>query len=140
MVWTATSGTKPIIVSTGHVVSLAPKRETRNYHLVHMALGNGELMRECFPKHSIMGKARIKKTMRQTKKVRREAWVWKVVTKGRKRNPVDPNQNKTINKQNMVLFNTIWRTYNEIQLTAKWTYIINKWRIITIPHSTLYIN
>ena len=31
----------------------------------------------------------------------------------------------------MVLFNTIWRTYNEIQLTAKWTYIINKWRIIT---------
>ena len=41
--------------------SLAPKREKRKYHSVWaMAIGNGELMHECFPKHSRMGTARMK--------------------------------------------------------------------------------
>ena len=38
-----------------------------------MATGNGELMHECFPKHSRMGTARMKKD-KKMKKVGREAW------------------------------------------------------------------
>ena len=40
-----------------------------------MAIGNGELMQECFPKHSGMGTARLKKdngTDDETKTIRRE--------------------------------------------------------------------
>ena len=36
-----------------------------------MAIGHGELMLECFPKHSRMGTARRIKTKKQTKKVKR---------------------------------------------------------------------
>ena len=37
-----------------------------------MAIGHEELMHECFPKHSLMGTARRKKTKKQTKMVRSE--------------------------------------------------------------------
>ena len=49
----------PIIVSWASLVSLAPKREKKEVPL-SMATGNGELMHECFPKHSFMGTARMK--------------------------------------------------------------------------------
>ena len=39
-----------------------------------MAIGNGELMHKCFPKHSLMGTARTKLD-KETKRVRREARV-----------------------------------------------------------------
>ena len=38
------------------LVSLAPKREVP----ISRAIGNGEIMQECFPKHSRMGTARMK--------------------------------------------------------------------------------
>ena len=56
---TATSGTKPIIVSTGHVYIFL--HQERNEEVpFSMAIGNGELMPECFPIHSRMGTARMK--------------------------------------------------------------------------------
>ena len=51
-----------------------------------MALGNEELMHECFPKEQERNK--IKK---QTKTVRREAWVWKEVQRARKKIDVKGN-------------------------------------------------
>ena len=51
-----------------------------------MAIRNGELVHECFPKHSRMGTARMKKIKKQTKKVRREERrVWKEVKRARKK-------------------------------------------------------
>ena len=44
-------------------------------------------MHECFPKQSGILTARMKKTKRQTKKVRREAGVWKEVKRARIRSP-----------------------------------------------------
>ena len=54
------------------------KRQT----LFNMVTGNLELMHECFPKHSRMGTAEWNKTKKQ--KVRRQAWVWKEVKRGKK--------------------------------------------------------
>ena len=48
-----------------------------------MAIGNGELMHECFPKHSRKETARMK----QTKKIR-EGRVWKEVKQARKKKEV----------------------------------------------------
>ena len=45
--------------------------ERKNKVPFSMAIGNWELMHECFPKHSSMGTARMKYD-KQTKKVRRE--------------------------------------------------------------------
>ena len=39
---------------------------------ISMAIANGELMHECFTKHLRMGTARMIKTKKQMKKVRRE--------------------------------------------------------------------
>ena len=55
----STSGTKPIIVSAGHVYILMHQREKEEVPF-SMAIGNRELMHECFPKHSRMGTARMK--------------------------------------------------------------------------------
>ena len=57
---TATSGTKPTIVSAGHVYILLHQREKKGSIPFSMAIGNGEIMQECFPKHSRMGTARMK--------------------------------------------------------------------------------
>ena len=64
---TATSGIKPLIVSAehvyillhGHVYILLPKDRNEEVPF-SMAIGNGELMHECFPKHSRIGTARMK--------------------------------------------------------------------------------
>ena len=48
-----------------------------------MGIGNGELMHECFPKHSGMGTVRIKKIKKQTNNVRREEFVWKEAKRAR---------------------------------------------------------
>ena len=45
-----------------------------------MAIGNGELMHECFPKHSRMGTARLKwdnKTEEENKEEKRDYMKWK---------------------------------------------------------------
>ena len=55
---TVTSGTKPVIVSAGHVRSCTKERNEEVPF--SMAIRNGELMHECFPKHSRMGTARMK--------------------------------------------------------------------------------
>ena len=39
---------------------LAPKRERKEEVPFSMAIGNGELMQECFPEHSRVGTARMK--------------------------------------------------------------------------------
>ena len=44
-----------------------------------MAIGKVELMHKHFPKHSCMGTARNKYNKIQTKKVRRQEWIGKVV-------------------------------------------------------------
>ena len=87
-----------------------------------MAIGNGELMHECFPKHLSMGTARMIKIKKQTKEVRREAWVWKKAKRARnkKRCPdglSHPNQKTIIINKNVVIFYKKWKKYNEIQLT-----------------------
>ena len=55
----ATSGTTPIIVAVGHHYFLLSQREKKEAPF-SMAVGNGELMQECFPKHTRMGTARMK--------------------------------------------------------------------------------
>ena len=45
-------------VRWARLYSLAPKRKMRKY--LSMAIGNEELMHECFPKHSRMGTVRMK--------------------------------------------------------------------------------
>ena len=50
-----------------------------------MAIGKGELMHEYFPKHLRMGTARRNKIKKQTKEVRREAWVWKKAKRAQKK-------------------------------------------------------
>ena len=56
---TATSGTKPIIVFAGMFIFSCTKERNEEVPF-RMAIGNGELMHECFPKHSRMGTARMK--------------------------------------------------------------------------------
>ena len=56
---TATSGTKPIIVSLGMFIFSCTKERKEEVPL-SMAIGNWELMHECFPNHSRRGTARIK--------------------------------------------------------------------------------
>ena len=58
IVLTATSGAMPIIVAVSHVYFLLLQREKKKV-LSTMAIGNKELMRESFPKHSHMGTARM---------------------------------------------------------------------------------
>ena len=66
-----------------------------------MAVVNGELMHERFPKHSRMGAARLNKIKKQTKKVRREAWEYGKKKSGHEKkevptaydNLINPNQN-----------------------------------------------
>ena len=59
MVLLATSGTTPIIVAVGHLYFLLSQREKKEAPF-RMVVGIGELMQECFPKHSRIGTARIK--------------------------------------------------------------------------------
>ena len=54
-----TSGITPIIVAVGHRYFLLSQREKKEAPF-SMAVGNGGLMQECFPKHSRMGTARMK--------------------------------------------------------------------------------
>ena len=56
---TATSGTKPIIVPLGMFIFSCTKKRKEEVPF-SMAIGNGELMHKCFPKHSRMGTARMK--------------------------------------------------------------------------------
>ena len=77
------------------------------------------------------------KTMRQTKTVKSEAWVWKKSKAGTKERSPDrislPNQNTIfINMKGYYLFYKIWKKYNEIQLT-KSTWIIKKLQLIHPP-------
>ena len=105
-------------VSWACLYSLTPKRNEGST-IQYMAIGNWELMQECFPKHSRMGTARWNKTMRQTKTDRRDAWVWKKVQRARKISPdglPHPNRN-TIIINNLVKFYKKWKKHNEIQLT-----------------------
>ena len=46
--------------------------ERKKKELFRMAIGNGELMHECFPKYLRMGTARMNKIKKQMKEVRRE--------------------------------------------------------------------
>ena len=81
-----------------------------------MAIGNGELMQECFPKHLRMGTARMKKDNKQGG-VRMERS--KVSTK-EKRSPDGINyhyQNKVIINIDCQYFVRDGKKYNEIQLT-----------------------
>ena len=83
-----------------------------------MTIGNGELMHECFPKHSRMGTARMKYDKETDKEDKKKAWVWKEAKRAQKKRSPDglshPNQN---NKQNMAISYKKWKKYNEIQLT-----------------------
>ena len=65
------------------LVSRAPMRE-RGDASFSMAIGNGEFMYECVPKHKSMGTARMKKIKKQKMKARREALVWKIQWVGKK--------------------------------------------------------
>ena len=69
-----------------------------------MAIGNGELLQECFPKHSRMGTARMKLDEDGQK---RGVSMEKNTASTNKRS-LDglslPNQNKIINKHKMVFF------------------------------------
>ena len=53
-----------------------------------MAIGNEEIVQECFRKHSLMGTPRMKLKMRQTKTVRRDARVWEKIKRTRKKKEV----------------------------------------------------
>ena len=82
-----------------------------------MAIGNVELIHECFPKHSRMGTATLIKTKKQ-KNVSREAWVWKEVQltcKKKSRRPITTYSKDNNNKNNTVAFYKIWKKYNEIK-------------------------
>ena len=48
-----------IIASVGHVLFLLHQRKKKEVPF-SMAIGKEELMHECFPKHSLMGTARMK--------------------------------------------------------------------------------
>ena len=50
-----------------------------------MAIGNVELMHECFPEHLRMGIVRINMTNTQREKVRREERTWNDVQQARKK-------------------------------------------------------
>ena len=62
-----------------------------------MAIGNGELMHECFPKNSRIGTAKNEIRQRNKKQVKRDAW--KEVKRARKKSTdglSPPNQNTII--------------------------------------------
>ena len=73
-----------------------------------------------FPNTSAWQQQEWNKTKRQTKNVRREAWVWKDVKRRHKksRRPITTWSKYIINNHNVVLFYKIWKTYNEIQSTT----------------------
>ena len=87
-----------------------------------MPIGHGELMHECFPKHSRMGTAGMKRDDETDEDTQKRGVSMENSTAGtNKRSPdglSNPNQN-TIIKQNMVIFYKKWKKYNEIQLTKK---------------------
>ena len=59
--------------------------ERREQVPLSMAIENGVLMHECSPEHLRMGTARLNKTMKQRKKVRRGEWMGKEVPRIRKK-------------------------------------------------------
>ena len=104
-----------------------------------MAIGHGELLQECFPKHSRMGTER-NKTKRQTKTVRREALVWKEAKRARKKTSPDglshPNQNT-------IIINKIWYYFiRNGKSTMKFNWQkkmdLNIWKITNHPPSPLH--
>ena len=101
-----------------------------------MAIGNGELMHECFPKHSRMGTVRMKQDKEADEKGKRWGVSMERSKAGMKKTSChgDLAQHKSKynnNKHNMVEFYKIWKKYNEIQLTkSKIDLIIEKSKII----------
>ena len=87
-----------------------------------MAIGNGELMWECFPKHSRMGTARMKEDKETDEEGRKRGVSIERSKAGTKRRSPDgqslPEENRKRIKQNMVLLYKIWKKYNEIQSTV----------------------
>ena len=93
-----------------------------------MAVGNGELMHDCFPKHSCMGTAKLKydkETDEECKKrgVRPERSKESTKKIKKSRRPIT-TQLKYINtKHNIAVFYKILKKYNEIQF-KKYIYIL----------------
>ena len=85
-----------------------------------MAIGYGELVHECFPKHSRMGTARRKYDKETDEDGKKRGLSMERSKAGKNKRSPDgllyPNQNNN-NKQNMVIFYKKWKKYNEIQLT-----------------------
>ena len=78
-----------------------------------MAIGHGELMHECFPKHSRMGTARTKQdkhTDEEGKKRGVSMERSKAGTKKRSRRPITSQSKYNDNKHNMVMFYKIWKS------------------------------
>ena len=100
MVLMVTSGTMPVIVAVGHHYFLLYRREKKEVPF-SMAVGNGELMQECFPPH-----AWERNMTKKQKKVRRKTWVWKEVKQVQIKKSQCPitTKSKYINKHNTVLF------------------------------------
>ena len=79
-----------------------------------MAVGNGELMDECFPKNSLMETARTKSD-KETDEEGKKRGVNMERSKAARKKEYKYNNNK----HNMVMFLKKRKKYNEIQLTTK---------------------
>ena len=97
-----------------------------------MAIGNWELMQECFPNSRAWEQQEWNKIQKQTKTVRSEASVWKEVKLAR---------NKKVPNQYIIIINKIcyyFIRYGESSMTfnlqkIKWPWAIKKWKIIHPP-------
>ena len=131
MVWTATSGTKPIYNSVrwACLVSLAPKKEKGS--TIQYGYMKWETHARVFFRTLAHGNSsnEIRQIKWQTKKVRREAWVWKEVKRGTKERSPDglsqPNQNT-------ILINIIWYSFKRY---GKSTMDLNNRKMTNHPHS-----
>ena len=93
-----------------------------------------------FPNTRASEQQQRNKIKKKKKNVRREPWVWKQVQWARKKGvPTVYNYliKIQIHKNNMALCYKIWKKYNSIQLTKKFTRIIKKWTIIQTSSSGL---
>ena len=80
---TATSGTKPIIVSAGHVYILLHQREKWRSTIQYGYSKTGNSCTSVFPNTHAWEQQEWNKTMRQRKTHRREAWVRKKAQRAR---------------------------------------------------------
>ena len=102
-----------------------------------MAIGNRELMHECFPKHWSMGTARMKYDKKTDKKGKKRDVSMERSKVGTKKE-VPPAYHILTkynnNKHNIVAFHKIWKKYDEVQL-IKNKMVLNIQKTINHPPS-----